>query len=398
MWTIYLKELLELIRDRKTFIFTIVIPVFAMPLIFAGFGVLSSSMFKQARNAEMAYAIFGQDHAPQLAQRFAGDRSFRLVPLASPAEIQAAIADERIKFALVIPAAARAALARHEQAQVELHYNSAATIDVTRKRVMTVLTAENTALRQQALPQLGLSALQLRFVVDPIALQDRSTANRRQQMGAVVGGMVPYVLLMVCVLAAMYPAIDTGAGEKERGTLETLLLAPVSRTGIVVAKFLMLFTVGLTASLLMIASMGAVLAFGGHLFTGDVAQMVRAINALDLALLALMLVPTAAIFAAILLAISIYAKSYKEATGMISPLIIVVILPTMVALLPGVELTWGWAMVPLTNVALAMKELVKGTMEYRMLFAIMLSSTVTAGLLLACCRWWFNREAVLFRS
>jgi sodium transport system permease protein len=55
-------------------------------------------------------------------------------------------------------------------------------------------------------------------------------------------------------------------------------------------------------------------------------------------------------------------------------------------------------MVPLTNVALAMKELVKGTMEYRMLFAIMLSSTVTAGLLLACCRWWFNREAVLFRS
>lgn len=398
MWTIYLKELLELIRDRKTFIFTIVIPVFAMPLIFAGFGVLSSSMFKQARNAEMAYAIFGQDHAPQLAQRFAGDRSFRLVPLASPADIQAAIADERIKFALVIPAAARAALARHEQAQVELHYNSAATIDVTRKRVMTVLTAENTALRQQALPQLGLSALQLRFVVDPIALQDRSTANRRQQMGAVVGGMVPYVLLMVCVLAAMYPAIDTGAGEKERGTLETLLLAPVSRTGIVVAKFLMLFTVGLTASLLMIASMGAVLAFGGHLFTGDVAQMVRAINALDLALLALMLVPTAAIFAAILLAISIYAKSYKEATGMISPLIIVVILPTMVALLPGVELTWGWAMVPLTNVALAMKELVKGTMEYRMLFAIMLSSTVTAGLLLACCRWWFNREAVLFRS
>lgn len=398
MWTIYLKELLELIRDRKTFIFTIVIPVFAMPLIFAGFGVLSSSMFKQARSAEMAYAIFGQDHAPQLAQRFAGDRSFRLVPLASPAEIQAAIADERIKFALVIPAAARAALARHEQAQVELHYNSAATIDVTRKRVMTVLTAENTALRQQALPQLGLSALQLRFVVDPIALQDRSTANRRQQMGAVVGGMVPYVLLMVCVLAAMYPAIDTGAGEKERGTLETLLLAPVSRTGIVVAKFLMLFTVGLTASLLMIASMGAVLAFGGHLFTGDVAQMVRAINALDLALLALMLVPTAAIFAAILLAISIYAKSYKEATGMISPLIIVVILPTMVALLPGVELTWGWAMVPLTNVALAMKELVKGTMEYRMLFAIMLSSTVTAGLLLACCRWWFNREAVLFRS
>ena len=398
MWTIYLKELLELIRDRKTFIFTIVIPVFAMPLIFAAFGMLSSSMFRQAREAEMAYAIFGQEHAPALAQRFAAEPSFKRVALAAPADIRAAIADERIKFALVIPAAAQNTLARREQSHIELHYNSAATIDVTRKRVMAVLAVENNALRQQALADMGLSAPQQRYVLDPVALLDRSTANKREQMGAMMGGMVPYLLLMVCLLAAMYPAIDTGAGEKERGTLETLLLAPVSRTAIVLAKFLMLFTVGLTSALLMIASLGAVLTFGGHLFSGDLAQVVRSINMLDLALLALMLVPTAAIFAAILLAISIYAKSYKEAAGMISPLIIVIILPTMVALLPGVEMNWGWAMVPLTNVALAMKELVKGTMEYRMLSAIMLSSTVTAGLLLAMCRWWFNREQVLFRN
>jgi len=398
MWTIYLKELLELIRDRKTFIFTIVIPVFAMPLIFAAFGMLSSSMFKQAREAEMAYAIFGQEHAPALAQRFAAEPSFKRVALAAPADIRAAIADERIKFALVIPAAAQNTLARREQSQIELHYNSAATIDVTRKRVTAVLAVENNALRQQALADMGLSAPQQRYVLDPVALLDRSTANKREQMGAMMGGMVPYLLLMVCLLAAMYPAIDTGAGEKERGTLETLLLAPVSRTAIVLAKFLMLFTVGLTSALLMIASLGAVLTFGGHLFSGDLAQVVRSINMLDLALLAVMLVPTAAIFAAILLAISIYAKSYKEAAGMISPLIIVIILPTMVALLPGVEMNWGWAMVPLTNVALAMKELVKGTMEYRMLSAIMLSSTITAGLLLALCRWWFNREQVLFRS
>lgn len=398
MWTIYLKELLELIRDRKTFIFTIVIPVFAMPLIFAAFGMLSSSMFRQAREAEMAYAIFGQEHAPALAQRFAAEPSFKRVALATPADIRAAIADERIKFALVIPAAAQNTLARREQSHIELHYNSAATIDVTRKRVMAVLAVENNALRQQALADMGLSAPQQRYVLDPVALLDRSTANKREQMGAMMGGMVPYLLLMVCLLAAMYPAIDTGAGEKERGTLETLLLAPVSRTAIVLAKFLMLFTVGLTSALLMIASLGAVLTFGGHLFSGDLAQVVRSINMLDLALLALMLVPTAAIFAAILLAISIYAKSYKEAVGMISPLIIVIILPTMVALLPGVEMNWGWAMVPLTNVALAMKELVKGTMEYRMLSAIMLSSTVTAGLLLAMCRWWFNREQVLFRN
>ncbi|HEX8402996.1 MAG TPA: ABC transporter permease [Duganella sp.] len=398
MWTIYLKELLELARDRKTFFFTIFVPVIAMPLIFAGFGLLTSTMFKQAGQAQMTYAVFGKEHAPQLAARFASEKNLREVALADAGEIKRAIGDDRIKFALVIPAGLEDTLARHRQGVVELHYNSASAVDMTRKRVMAVIAGQNAALRGQALPALNLQPEQLRFALDPITLQDHSTADKREQTGAMVGGMVPYILLMVCLISAMYPAIDTGAGEKERGTLETLLLAPVTRTSIVLAKFLMLFTVGLTSALLMIASLVLLLIFGGPVLSGDVASMARSIGLLDLAMVALMLVPTAAIFAAILLSISVYAKSYKEATGMISPLMIVTILPTLVALLPGVELNWKWAMVPLTNVSLAMKELVKGTMDYSMLSVIMLSTTVTAGALLALCRWWFNREEVLFRN
>ncbi|MYN15234.1 ABC transporter permease [Rugamonas sp. FT107W] len=398
MWIIYIKELLELARDRRTFFFTVFIPVFAMPLILTGFGYVSSSMFKQASQAEMAYSIFGKEQAPHLAERFAREKGFREVVLASPADIKAAIGDDRIKFALVIPAGFEASLARQQQGVIALHYNSAATVDLTRKRVMSVIGGQNRLLREQALSALNLNQEQLRFALDPITLEDHSTADKREQMGAVVGGMLPYILLMVCLLAAMYPAIDTGAGEKERGTLETLLLAPVSRSALVMAKFLMLFTVGLTSALLMIASMGVLLTFFGPVIGSDLAQMVRAIGPLDLAMVALMLVPTAAIFAAILLSISVYAKSYKEAAGLISPLILVTVLPTLVALLPGVELNWKWAMVPLTNVSLAMKELVKGTMDYSMFWVILLSTTLTAGALLAVCRWWFNREQVLFRN
>jgi sodium transport system permease protein len=398
VWTIYLKELLELVRDRKTFFFTVFVPVIAMPLIFTGFGMLSTTMFKQASQAQMTYAIFGKDHAPQLAARFAEEKGLREVVLTGPGEIKRAIGDDRIKFALVIPADLESTLARHQQGVIELHYNSASAIDMTRKRVTAVLGSHNNAVRELALPALNLNKDQLRFALDPIKLEDHSTADKREQTGAMIGGLVPYILLMVCLVSAMYPAIDTGAGEKERGTLETLLLAPVSRTSIVLAKFLMLFTVGLTSALLMIASLGALLIFGESLMSGDVAQMARSIGLFDLAMVALMLVPTAAMFASILLSISVYAKSYKEASGLISPLMIVTILPTLAALLPGVEMNWKWAMVPLTNVSLAMKELVKGTMDYSMLSVIMLSTTVTAGALLALCRWWFNREAVLFRN
>ena len=398
MWTIYLKELLELTRDRKTLIFTILIPIFAMPLIFGGFAYVSSNMFKNAKSAELRYALFGQQHAPALSARFAQQANLRLVPLTDESEIRQAIADERIKFAVVIPPQFDAALQQQRQASITLHYNSASTVDVTQQRVREVIDGYNTSLRQESLSALNLNAEQLAFALAPVLLEKKSTADQREQMGAIIGGMLPYLLLMVCLTAAMYPAIDMGAGEKERGTLETLLLAPVPRGAIVLAKFLVLFTVGMTSAVLMVGSMAALLLGFGNSLEGNLAVMVRSITLPDLAMVTLMLVPTAAIFASLLLSISIYAKSYKEAAGMITPLMLLTILPIVVAMLPGVELNWLWAMVPLTNVSLAMKELVKGTMDYRMFGVILASTTVIAGALLLLCRWWFKHEAVLFRN
>jgi sodium transport system permease protein len=161
---------------------------------------------------------------------------------------------------------------------------------------------------------------------------------------------------------------------------------------------MVLFSFGLAAALLMVTSLGVLFRFFGMGMGADVAATVSSIGAGDLAMVALMLVPTAAIFASVLLAMSIYAKSYKEAAGMMQPMMIVTVLPVGLALMPGVELNWMWASVPLTNVSLAMKELVKGTMDYQKFVMILVSSSVIAGALLAWCRWWFNREEVLFRD
>jgi sodium transport system permease protein len=264
--------------------------------------------------------------------------------------------------------------------------------------VQATIEQENAALRRQAAVRAGPAAPQLAYLENPIVLERRSIADRREQLGEVVGRILPYILLLVCLLAAMYPAIDIGAGEKERGTLESLLLAPVSRSSIVLAKFGVIFTTGLTSALLMVGSIGVLArAFGDRLDPG-LQQMVKAIGAADLVMLALMLVPTAAIFAAILLSISLYAKSFKEAQGFIQPMMILFFLPIMAAMLPGVSLNWAWALVPLTNVSLAMREIVKGTMDYRMFGLIVLSSTVVAGAALLYCRAWSKREDVLFRN
>lgn len=398
MWIVYAKEMLELLRDRKTFIFTLLIPILAMPMIFGAFGYVSTSMFAKEQQAQLDYAIVGKQHAPALAQRFAQEKAFREVALAGGQDLKAAIDSGQVRFALVIPADMDTALREHRQASITLHHNNSGPMGVVKGRVEEVINEHNHALRSEALSALKMRKSDLDYALNPIRLDEQSTAGKREQVGSIVGMFLPYILLTVCLMAAMYPAVDLGAGEKEHGTLETLLLAPLPRGSLVMAKFLVLFTVGLTSALLMVASLGLVVTVFAEALQGSVADMVSSVGAGDLVMIAVMLMPTAAIFAALLLAISIYAKSYKEATGMISPLMMLLLVPIVLAMLPGVELNWFWAMVPLTNVSLAMKELVKGTMDYRMLAVILLSTTVIAGVLLAWCRWWFGREEVLFRS
>jgi sodium transport system permease protein len=398
MCIVYLKELRSLLRDRKTLIFTVLIPIFAMPLLGFGFAKVASIMTEKAHTQEIRYAIFGAKNAPAVVELFAREPSFREVKLAGVEEVKAAIADERIKLALNLPARFDDTIGSSQQAAIELHFNGADAGDITRKRVNAVIEKYNGALREKALANFNLSPPQLAFVLNPVKLDERSTANQRERIGALIGGFLPYILLFVCLMAAMYPAIDIGAGEKEGGTLETLLLAPIARTELVTGKFMVLFTVGLAAALLMVSSLGVVLSFFVARLDPNLAAVVQSLGAGDLALVALMLVPTAAIFAAVLLSMSIYAKSYKEAAGMMQPMMIVTILPVILAMVPGVELTWLWASVPLTNVALAMKEIVKGTMDYQKFAMILVSSSVIAGMLLTWCRWWFNREEILFRN
>jgi sodium transport system permease protein len=204
------------------------------------------------------------------------------------------------------------------------------------------------------------------------------------------------------MMGAMYPAIDLGAGEKERGTLETLLLAPIERYKIVLGKFFVIFTSGVISALLSLAGMGAMLVIEVKNIPPSLSiefwNILSSISIVDLLLIGSMMIPIAAMFAALLLSISIYARSYKEASAYCGPLNFLVIIPAIIAVLPVVKLDWFWAMVPLTNISLAIKELIKGTMNYEMFIAILGSSFIIAAGLLFFSTKWFERESVLFRQ
>ena len=397
--TIYLKEMKEVLRDRKTLIFMVALPTLVVPVlmnIMIGFIVRAE---KKAQTETLTFAIFGAEHLPDLANAFSEEKGFEKVDIPTQEAIASAIEENQIKFGLVIPHTTREQLERDEQVAVQFYYNNASATSKVKNRAGKVIREFSEKYRSERLAGLGLDTPQEQeHLLNPLTIEEHNTADLREVLGERVGGMLPYLFIIFCFMGAMYPAIDLGAGEKERGTLETLLLAPIRRYQIVLGKFFVIFTTGVTAALLCLTSFGVMLAVKVQEITGELGEVIASVSVVDLVLIAAMLIPTAAMFAAVLLSVSIYAKSFKEASAYCGPLNFLAIVPAFIAMLPIVKLDWYWAMVPITNISLAIKELIKGTMNYEMFIAILGSSVVIAGAFLFFCTRWFEREAVLFRK
>jgi sodium transport system permease protein len=202
---------------------------------------------------------------------------------------------------------------------------------------------------------------------------------------------------------AMYPAIDLTAGEKERGTIETILCSPVSRTHLVLGKFLMVLTASLCTAILAMTSMGV--SFGAVKKYMAVTITFKADNPLNFTIgikaisaVFLMVLPLAVLFSAALLAIALMAKSYKEAQSYLSPLVIVVVIPAVAALMPGVEINTRMLLIPVLNTSLVCKDIVSGTYHWDNIGTIFVSSCVYAAAALFIAVKLFQREDVLFRT
>ena len=406
MWLIFKKEFKELLRDRKTIIFMILLPLLLFPAIF-GVGIFfMSNAAEKAENEILKYAIVGEAYAPDIVESFsqASDK-FEQVAIdgadtgtATDKEGYATlIKNETLDFVLVIPETFNPDILTSGQHKIELYLNDAG-LNKVYGRVAEIIDVYMDEYQLSAFTQLGLNESQQEALLKPISIEKQNIADDREVWGERIGGFLPYFIFILCLQGAMAPAADLGAGEKERGTLETLLISPMDRYKLVLGKFFTVSAAGIITALITVSSMalwGIVLSQG--MAIEFVVEVMSMIGIVDFVLIFLMLVPVVAVFAAILLSLSIYARSFKEAQSYMGSLIMVVIFPVLIAMMPGVELKGAWVWVPLTNVALAMKELFKGTMDYFALFGIFTSTAVIAIGLIMFCIHWFNKEKVLFR-
>jgi sodium transport system permease protein len=406
--TVFLKELRDSLRDRRTLISMIVVPTLMIPGIMLVAGVISYKVVSKAQAETPSVMLLGGGDSPVVRGALGANPKIKILP--ATADWKQRIIDKQLRAALEIPPGFDATLARGEPAVVKIfNYESELRSGFAVNELRNFFNDYRDKTITARLVEHGLPAT----LVKPFEVKSENVAPPEKVGGNIIGGIIPYLFILLCFTGAMYPAMDLTAGEKERGTLETILCSPVARTDLVLGKFLLVLTTALATVVCSLLSMGATFLIGGMLLAksgvgaaavaaakGHAAQgfVLPTIDPLGTVTVLAMVLPVAVLFAAVLMAVSLFAKSMKEAQSYVSPLIIVIILPAMMGMLPGVELNARLALVPILNLALVSKELVSGVFHWNYLALIFGSTCVYAAAALAFCVRMFNREDVLFRT
>jgi membrane protease YdiL (CAAX protease family)/ABC-type Na+ efflux pump permease subunit len=206
-----------------------------------------------------------------------------------------------------------------------------------------------------------------------------------------LASLVPLVLVLMTITGAVYPAIDLTAGERERGTLETLMAAPIPRFGILFSKFVAVVTVAMLTALLNLIGMFATI----WAFQLDKQFGIEIFNLSTMYQILLLLILFAAFFSAILLVVTSFAKSFKEAQVYLIPIILLSLGPGLMAMAPGMELTGFNAVCPMVNILLLARDVINGNVDPTYATIAVISTIVYGVIALTLAARLFGSDAIL---
>jgi ABC-2 type transport system permease protein/sodium transport system permease protein len=234
-----------------------------------------------------------------------------------------------------------------------------------------------------------------RSVALPGAMVQRKGLTAEQSTGISLAAVVPLILILMTITGAVYPAIDLTAGERERGTMEALIAAPVPRFGLLLSKYVAVVTVALLTAAINILAMTITISSVG---LGELLFGPRGLSLAAMLQVFPLLVLFAAFFSAVLLTLTSFARSFKEAQAYLVPLMLLAIGPGLASLIPGIKLEGVWVVAPLVNMVLLARDTLAGTVELMPAAVAVLSTVFYALAALALAARIFGTDAILHGS
>lgn len=385
---VFLKELKDIFRDRKTILMSLVIPLVIFPLLFYFMG---SSMDRSAKQVEDNLTVTIVDSGnSSLSQYFGGVEEVKLV---ESSDIRADIRTGRILAAIEIPDTFDEDILAEIPTNLVIHYDNASQ---SSQMAYTVLSSMIEGYSKTVVAQRLLARDISDDILTPVVIDSRTTVAEEEGFGKLMLSMLlPLMLVIFSISGPMGVAVDLGAGEKERGTLEPLLTTQAGRLSLLWGKFFAITVMGLLSTISSLIGLLISMRQSGGLFQGSAVTL----EPVTIVLIGLVTLLLTMFFGALELSISIYARSFKEAQTYISPLMLVSFIPTYATyLIDAKNIDTYFFHIPLANITCLLKEFLAGIYDLSHI-AITFSWIIIyiiAAVLFA--RYMFSKEEVIFRT
>jgi sodium transport system permease protein len=405
IWVVASKELLSTFRDRRAIVSSLLIPLLVLPLLMLGLPLALGGLFEREQTSVSEIAVAGLEYLPSELKTLLEGQSISIAETENPESSPTLVQEDKFLVALNVPETFNQDLEQNK-ATIQL-YNKVGNVraELIASKVQDAIDTFRTNLVTERLKQAGLDE----SVLEPVTVETIDASSQAERSSGFLAWLIPFFIAVWALAGGQVAAIDATAGEKERGTLEPLLTSPVRRAEVVVGKFLATLTFGLIASLM--AIIGYVVSglllrqlFANQLGeSGDVIVNTLGgsldVSPLSLLVLVLTALFLAALIASLLIGITMFARSFKEAQSYVAPLSFLFILPAI-----GLQLADFFGknpfvyLVPVLNALLLMNDTVKGRQEFLPVLFTWLSLLAFTALLLDFAYRSFRRESVIFRT
>ncbi|MDT0539210.1 ABC transporter permease [Croceitalea sp. P059] len=365
LFIIVKKELTELLRDKKTIINSIVLPTLLIPILM--FGGIKVSQMIQESNQQKKVKI-GLVNAPaDFVKLVEKDTLNQITNYTKTEDFKTLIDDGTIGSALVFPENWQTQMDSLSTANVQVFRNG--TKDNINGRVSKLIENYSAKLKEQRIAILQIPTEKM----VPLVQNFVEVGEQKELIGKRIGGFIPYIFILTMWGGCLLAAIDLVTGEKERKTIETTLSLPISKFSVLMGKAIVASLLGFIPALLNLTGLIIGLNFIDDIPDTFKVALTEMLNPQSIIMILLLLIPFSLFLAGLIISLVAGASTFKEAQSKASPIIILIIIPLVMALMPGIEFTWATVFIPVLNIGLGVKEIMAGTINIGMYAAMLLS-------------------------
>ena len=394
-WQILIvKEVRHLFRDTKTIVQTVVVPTFITPLLIGAIVWYLGSVAQE--ESEKIYDLgYRGDTINELYQELTNSDRFNLIEYDDETALSEAITNDEIDIGL-----SNIALDNLGQNQLNIYFKDLDTFSQAKSLLSDAIDGYEEKLIDERLNSFNIEKEYLK----PLLVNENDLTTDKEVAGTIIGALIAFLFIAYILQGSMYPAIELGAGEKERGTMETLISTNISSLEIIIGK--MFAITGSAVITAIFSTLGFIVPLIlVYLYLGDnlpdtffniVAAIVNPVAILGIFAL---LVPLSIFMGALMLAISVYSKSPKEAGLLLGNVMIIFFAPAYLPLInPGLEIDLIGALIPCYSLALHTNALISENINWY-LYSVTFGSTILYSLIAIYITYiMFDDERVIFRS